>query len=264
MLEAAHTFDDGTAYERGMGRWSCIAGADLHRLGRLQRQVSIGSMLVAVPAFSPNWCSRGANQRRCLPSTLKRRKSTTRAASQLRNTHIFRLRMDERCPSKDSHFDVVAAALVLNFIPDRPSALSEMRRVACAGGIVASFVWDYAVERAPNWPLRLAMRQIGADVPAMPGTKDSTLDALNVLFKQAGFENIATTTIDVSLTFSGFDDFWQAQTPSYSPVTQMIAAMPISVRAQLIESVRAGLPIRPDGTFEYFARANAIKARVPY
>jgi hypothetical protein len=30
-----------------------------------------------------------------------------------------------------------------------------------------------------------------------------------------------------------------------------------------METVRAGLPIRPDGSIEYSARANAIKAFVP-
>ena len=33
-------------------------------------------------------------------------------------------------PFPDSTFDVVVSALVINFIPDRPRALSEMRRVA--------------------------------------------------------------------------------------------------------------------------------------
>ncbi len=30
-----------------------------------------------------------------------------------------------------------------------------------------------------------------------------------------------------------------------------------------MEAVRAEVPVRADGTVEYFARANAIKARVP-
>ena len=67
----------------------------------------------------------------------------------------------------------------------------------------------------------------------------------------------------MTVSFPDFEDFWLAQTPSYSPTTKMIAAMTKSDRVRLIEAVRAGLPIRPDGRIEYSARANAIKGRVP-
>src|SRR5690606_19869073 len=40
--------------------------------------------------------------------------------------------------------DVVVSGLVLNFVPDLPAALSEMRRVTAHGGTVAAYVWDYA------------------------------------------------------------------------------------------------------------------------
>ena len=39
--------------------------------------------------------------------------------------------------------DVIAAALVFTFIPDRQKAWSEMRRVARPGGRVAFHAWDY-------------------------------------------------------------------------------------------------------------------------
>jgi hypothetical protein len=43
----------------------------------------------------------------------------------------------------------------------------------------------------------------------------------------------------------------------------MIAAMTEDERARLMETVRAGLPVRPNGRIEYSARANAIKTCVP-
>jgi hypothetical protein len=67
----------------------------------------------------------------------------------------------------------------------------------------------------------------------------------------------------VTVSFPNFNDFWLAQTPSYSPMTKMIAAMTTSERAKLTEAVRAHVPVRGDGGIEYPARANAIKARVP-
>ena len=38
---------------------------------------------------------------------------------------------------------MVVAALVLNFVPDREKALTEMKRAARPGGTVAFYVWDY-------------------------------------------------------------------------------------------------------------------------
>lgn len=175
----------------------------------------------------------------------------------------FRVADAQALPFPDATFDVVASALTINFIPDRPRALSEMRRVSRAGAVVAGYVWDFAVERSPSGPMRLGMKRFGMDVPELPGTQASGLGALTSLFEQAGLEEIATRCIEVTLPFPDFDAFWQAQTPSYAPTTRMIAAMPDTDRERLIETVRAGLPVSLDGTIEYSARANAIKARVP-
>lgn len=116
-------------------------------------------------------------------------------------------------PFLNSSFDIIASALVINFIGDRPQALPKMRRVLPAAGLVAGFVGDFEAERSPSWSLRVAMRQIGADVPPAPGTKESSLATLNNFFKQAGFEGIATRSISVTVPFPNFDTFWQAQTP---------------------------------------------------
>jgi SAM-dependent methyltransferase len=183
------------------------------------------------------------------------------ASRQLAQRANFRVADAQALPFPDSIFDVVASALVINFIPDRPRALAEMRRVARACGIVAGYVWDFAAELGPTWPLRRGLRQIGADIRQVPGTEDSSLGALNSLFEQAGFEKIATRSIDVTVRFPDFNDFWQAQT-SYSPITKMIGAMTKTERVRLIEAVRAGLLVCQDGRIEYSARANAIKARV--
>jgi hypothetical protein len=72
-----------------------------------------------------------------------------------------------------------------------------------------------------------------------------SLEALNSLFAREGLEEITTTTIDVTRSFSDFDDFWRAQTPIFNPITGMITALPESDRVRLIESVQAGVPVGP-------------------
>ena len=89
------------------------------------------------------------------------------------------------------------------------------------------------------------------------------MEALRALFQEAGLEQIETRGIDICLAYSDFDDFWQAQTPSYAPTTKIIASMTESERTRLKRAVRDRLPAAPGGVIEYFARANAVKARVP-
>ena len=55
----------------------------------------------------------------------------------------------EQLPFGDDRFDVVVAQLVVHFMTDPVAGLSEMRRVARPGGVVAASVRDYAGERSP-------------------------------------------------------------------------------------------------------------------
>lgn len=185
----------------------------------------------------------------------RNRPALRRAAFQVANA--------EALPFLDDVFCIVVSALVINFIPDRPQALSEMRRVARAGGMVAGYVWDFVPECSPSGPMRKAMRRYGMQIPDLPGTHESDLGVLVAMLERAGFAEITGTSFDITVSFPDFESFWAAQTPSYAPTTRMINAMSDTDRRRLMESVRAELPVRGNGTIEYLARANAIKARVP-
>jgi SAM-dependent methyltransferase len=262
MAEQPLSFDDSAAYERAMGRWS--------------RAVAPTFLDWVAPPSGARWlevgCGTGVFTElvvdTCAPAMVSAVDPSSAQIDHARRQPVarqadFRLGDAQALPFGDGAFDIVAAALVINFIPDRPRALGEMRRVARAGGIVAGYVWDFAAERSPSGPLRVGMRRCGAKVPELPGTGDSSLGALEALFREAGFESVATRFIDVTLGYSSFDDFWQAQTPGYYPTTQIIAAMTASERSKLIETVRVGLPAHRDGRIEYSARAHAVRARVP-
>jgi hypothetical protein len=83
------------------------------------------------------------------------------------------------------------------------------------------------------------------------------------LFAQSKLTEISSTTIDVTMSFADFNGFWQSQTPSYSSMGKMIAALSETDRQKVIDWVRARLPADPDGRVTHSARANAIKARAP-
>lgn len=168
----------------------------------------------------------------------------------------------EVLPFADWTFDIVASGLVLNFIPDAVRALSEMRRVARRSGTIGGYVWDFAAELSPTWPFRLGLRELGALVVPTPGADNSSLTGLNALFERAGLEEVATSSIDVTMRFPDFDDFWASQTPNLNPIAKMIAKLEMGDQTRLIDAVRAKV-LRPDGTVEYSARANAVRGKAP-
>jgi SAM-dependent methyltransferase len=262
MAEVVLNFDDSAAYERFMGRWSRAAGA-----------IFLDWM---APPAGARWLDVGCGTgiftelilARCSPAAVF---GVDPAVAQInyalrqptaQRAHL-RVANAEALPFEDATFDVVVCALVMNFIPDRPRAIAEMRRVARAGGLVAGYVWDFAAEFSPSWPLRVAMRRIGADVPQVPGSEDSKLGTLFSLFNAAGLEKIAVTPIQVTQSFPDFETFWHAQTSAYGPISSMFAAMTEAQRGRLMQTARDSLTVCPNGRIEYSVQANAIKAHVP-
>jgi ubiquinone/menaquinone biosynthesis C-methylase UbiE len=262
ITDTAHSFDDSAAYERFVGSWGRAAGAIFldwlaPLTGAHWLDVGCGTGLfteLITDTRSP--ATVFALDTAAAQIEHARRKPVARRAN-------FQVGDAQALPFPDCSFDVVVSALTINFIADRPRALSEMRRVARTRGMVAGYVWEFGEELSPSGPFRLAMREVVADLPALPGTADSSVGALCRLFARAGLEEIATRTIVVTVSFPNLDEFWLAQTPSYSPMAKMVAAMTTSERAKLTEAVRAHVPVLGDGRIEYPARANAIKARVP-
>src|SRR5829696_7821835 len=260
MAEVAPMFSDSAAYERFMAPWSRAAGA-----------VFLDWL---APPTNAHWLDVGCGtgvftqllMERCLPTEVFAidpvRAQIDRARHGTRTKEAtFQIADAQSLPFVSRSFDIIVSALVLNFIPDCDRALAEMRRVARADGTVAAYVWDFGNELSPSGPFRAAIRHSGFELPEIPGASQSSLDALRSIFEQAGLVEIATRTIDVTVPFAHFGDFWRAQTSSHSPTTRMIAGLSATDRAKLAETVRCRLPVSSGGSIRYAARANAIKAR---
>lgn len=262
MAEPAQRFDDGAAYERFMGRWSRAVGIDFLDWVGAPAQADWLDVGCGTGIFSQLILDS------CSPRTVV---AVDPEAAQIDHARLqsfahradFRIGDAQSLPFPDAAFDIVASALVINFIPDRNKALAQMRRVGRLGSTVTGYVWDFAAEASPSWPMRVGMRKIGVEIANLPGTDASTIDALHTLFEKTGLIDIATTTFEVTAPFPDFADFWQAQTPSFSPITKIIAAMTDAERQRAMESVRSVLPVSPDDQVVYYARANAVKARIP-
>ena len=174
----------------------------------------------------------------------------------------FRLADAQELPFPDKAFDVVASALVMNFVPDKARAMSEMRRVARPGGLIAACIWNFGAELSPSGPLRRAMRRIGIEAPPVPGTDTSGAAVLADLFKNVGLKGLDTNSFEVVVSFRDFEDFWRSQTPDYAPTTRLINAMSKKDRLTLMEAVRDSH--KPLGAgVGYSAWAIAIRGRCP-
>ena len=262
MAQTRIEFADASGYERFMGRWS--------------RAVAAKFLRWIDPPPAARWLDAGCGTGilteavldACAPAAVTgidpagaQIEQASRGPASARAT--FRQADAMKLPFPDRSFDVAASALVINFIPRPLVALGEMGRVTFPGGTVAGYVWDFQRDLSPSGPLRQAMRAFGADVPAIPGTEHSSLQALQSLFGRAELRSIRCTTLDVTLAYQDFEDFWQAQTPGYSPTTKIIDAMTENERRRLKRAAREALSVGPHGKIEYTARANAIRATVP-
>ena len=252
------SFEDAGAYERFMGRWSrAVAPTFLDWLEppRRARWLDVGCGTGILSEAIVDFC-RPASVVGIDPSTAQ---IAEVSKGRLASLATFREADAMALPLADASFDVVASALVINFIPDPMRAMHEMRRVATPSGLIAGYVWDFANELSPSGPLRRAMRAFGVDVPAIPGTSDSSLSALETLFKGGGCSDITCRAIEVTLAYPSFSEFWLAQTPSYTPTSKIIAAMTESARKRLMRVVKQSVPTAENGRVEYAARAHAIK-----
>lgn len=260
MVEIAPGFAEIEAYERFMGRWSRAAATPFLQWVQAPagaRWLDVGSgtgiLTEAVLGAAAPATIVGIDPTPAQVAHAAEHVSDRRARFEVADARAL--------PFADASFDVVASGLVLNFVPGPRAAVAEMRRVVRPSGIVAAYVWDFEPELSPSGPLRKALKAQGVDVPALPGAQTSTLAGLANLCDEAGFANIATTTIEVTVSFADFHDFWESQTTRYSPTTKIIDALDPRKRESLVSIVKSLVRVQGDGAIRCSARANAVKAK---
>jgi len=261
MAQPEIRFEDGAAYEAGMGRWSLLAGnvfLDWLAPPTGLRWIDVGcgsgafTELLA-ERFAPSEMhgvdSSGAQL------AFARQRPTARGAT-------FREGDAMALPFADDRFDAAVMALVIFFVPDPDKGVAEMVRVVTPGGLVAAYAWDIAGGGFPFEPIRDEVRAMGFQPPAPPSAPVSRMDALRDAWQRAGLEAIETREITVQRTYSGFDEFWTKSTATGGS-RAMISVLPPDVLEQVKQRVQAKLPVDAQGRITTSARANAVKGRVP-
>lgn len=259
MSEAGKLFTDGEAYERVMGRWSRRAGTaflDWLRAAPGLRWLDAGC---GNGAFTEDIVARTAPAAvtGIDPSEQQLDYARTRGL-----TGATFLNADAQAlPFDDSVFDVATMALVIAFVPDPARAVAEMTRVVRRGGLVASYMWDVPGGGLPSVHVANAMKQMGV-LPSLPPNADaSRAESMVALWTGAGLGAVETRPLRVTISYSGFEDYWETHSLRVGPSGQAIAPLDAAQKDELRARLRERLPIAPDGNIAFEAVANAVKGR---
>jgi SAM-dependent methyltransferase len=170
----------------------------------------------------------------------------------------------ESLPFPDGRFDVVLSQLVVNFLDDGPAGVGEMRRVARAGGMVASCVWDYADGMTllrTFWDAAVSLGLPGAaEAHEGHSMRFCRPGELEELWSGAGLEAVEAQELTVGAAYEDFEDLWAPLEQGVGPAGAFAAALEPPER----ERLRAEMHLRlgsPDDPFRLDARAWCVRGR---
>lgn len=168
-------------------------------------------------------------------------------------------------PLGDSSVQVVASGLVLNFIPDPPAALAEMRRVTENGGRIGAYVWDYAGKMEFMrlfWDAAIELDPGAASLDEGARFPLCHPRALGQLFSDAGLQGVETTPIDIPTRFGSFAEYWEPFLGGQGPAPAYALSLDQTARKRMRDRLRARIPRQPDGSIHLTARAWAVQGTV--
>ena len=168
----------------------------------------------------------------------------------------------ESLPWEDGTFDAAMCSLVVAWMSDADQGIGEMARVTKPGGTVAAAMWDI-----PGGGLQMlshfwrAAREIDPSVADDPPRAGVCEGDLVERFGRAGLQGVTGGTLETSVDYAGFDDYWEPFTGAAGPATgAFYASLDDAGKATLRDTVRASLP---EGPFTLPAHAWVALGTVP-
>jgi ubiquinone/menaquinone biosynthesis C-methylase UbiE len=144
-------------------------------------------------------------------------------------------------PFPDAAFDVVFCQLGLQFFPDRPAALREMRRVLIANGHLALNVYGPIEHNPATHALAAALdRHLGGTASLTKRTEHALADPEEVytLLSGAGFQHIGIQTVKKLVRFPSPSDYVQIQLTA-TPLATVIAQYEPHEKERAVDGVIA-------------------------
>lgn len=162
----------------------------------------------------------------------------------------------ERLPFPDDSFDLALAQLVVHFMADPVSGLSEMARVTRPGGLIAACVWDHAGGSGPLATFWRAAHDTDPHVRDESELAGAREGHLAELCEAARLKDVEQMSLTVTVRFATFDDWWEPFTRGVGPAGAYVARLDAEGQAALREASRHRFG---DGPFVVEARAWAAR-----
>jgi SAM-dependent methyltransferase len=254
----------GSTYESFMGRWSrqlapqfvawlrVPAGAHWLDVG-----CGTGAMTNAICAHAVPATVVGCDPAEPLIEYARRHSTDARAS--------FVVDGADDLPRRPDGFGSVTSLLALNFFPDQPGALSEMRTRTITGGFVSACVWDYA----EGMQFLRYFWDVAASIDASASALDEGRrfpicrpDALIDLFTSAGLSDVRCERISISTEFGSFDEYWKPFLGGTGPAPAYTSSLDDERRTALARALEEILPRTPTGVIALTARAWAVRGTI--
>ena len=263
---STYTATDGEDYELVMGRWSqrlAIPFLDFVGTQAGERVLDVGCgtghLAQAVAARSMPGEVHAIDLAPAYIDAAKSRNGDPRIHFEVGDACAMRF--------ADHTFDRVLSLLVLHFVPQPTRAVSEMRRVAKPGGVVAACVWDVRggfVASRMFFDTAAALDPKANEHRARNYTRPMTRPGeLAKAWRDEGLQDVVETSLGIRMEFTSFEDYWAPYGRREGPAAEYVASLGQAERARLIDAVRAAyLDGEPDGSRSYAAVAWAVKGTV--
>jgi ubiquinone/menaquinone biosynthesis C-methylase UbiE len=142
-------------------------------------------------------------------------------------------------PFPDAAFDVALCQLGLQFFPQRPTALGEIRRVLVAEGRLALNVFGPIEHNPATHALADALdRRLGPDASVAKRTEHALADTaqLHALVRRAGFSDVVIATATKQVRFASGVDYVRVQLAA-TPLATLVAAHDAARRDLLVQAL---------------------------
>jgi ubiquinone/menaquinone biosynthesis C-methylase UbiE len=144
-------------------------------------------------------------------------------------------------PFPDASFEVSFCQLGLQFFPDRPQALQEMRRVLAPAGRLALSVFGPIEHNPATCALATALdHHLGADAARVKRTEHALADPeqLRILVAQNGFRDVVVETLTKWMHFPSPIEYVRIQLAA-TPLASFVAQYDATAQEQLVNALVA-------------------------
>lgn len=165
-------------------------------------------------------------------------------------------------PRRADGYGSVTSLFALNFFPDPPSAVQEMRSIAAAGGTVSAGVWDYreGMEFLRHfWNAAKAVDESARERDEGERFPLCRPEALLEVFHASGLHNVRCEPIEITTEFASFEDYWRPFLGGTGPAPSYVASLDDTRRQELARRLEPMLPRGAGGTIPLKARAWAVR-----